>query len=305
MTKPIFSFRRRIYLILMNLLRLPRPAAISIVKGMAKLLSPLELRKRAAGKQVLHGTAGLEVRDEMVYRLLEPYELPGTAELVAECRKIFDEYKRSGRLAQRVKEVAKPFLVQVTDSPIELMNRKPIRDFLLSEALINTAIRYMGRVPILSEVQLLWSPVNETLVKSQKYHFDTEDDRQLKIFVNIEDVTDESGPFTLISSGLSKKIKTLTGYSGGRRTRLADELAEANAGANDQVRVTGLAGAGVVCDTSRCLHFGSRGNKRERLVLLIQFMDFFAPKVEPVDWSRAELSLMPATGDLRRLVLNI
>ena len=305
MTKPVFVFRRRVYLVLMNLLRLPRPAATSIVRGMAILLSPLQLKKRMVGPQVARGALALKVSDDAGYRLFEPNELPGTAELVAECRKLFDEYKSSDKLARRMSEVAKPFLVQVTDSAIELMNRKPIREFLLSDAVINTAIGYMGRVPILSEVQLLWSPVNETSVKSQQYHFDTEDYRQLKIFVNIEDVTNESGPLTLVSSRQSEQIKALTGYGGGRRTRLTDELVEANLGKGEQVSVTGLAGSGIVCDTSRCLHFGSRGNKRERLVLLIQFMDFFAPKVEPVDWSMAEPNLAPAADDVRRQVLNI
>ena len=305
MTKPVFVFRRRVYLVLMNLLRLPRPAATSIVRGMAILLSPLQLKKRMVGPQAARGALALKVSDDAGYRLFEPNELPGTAELVAECRKLFDEYKSSGKLARRMGEVAKPFLVQVTDSAIELMNRKPIREFLLSDAVINTAIGYMGRVPILSEVQLLWSPVNETSVKSQQYHFDTEDYRQLKIFVNIEDVTNESGPLTLVSSRQSEQIKALTGYGGGRRTRLTDELVEANLGRGEQVSVTGPAGSGIVCDTSRCLHFGSRGNKRERLVLLIQFMDFFAPKVEPVDWSMAKPNPAPAADDLRRLVLNI
>lgn len=305
MTKPVFAFRRRVYLALMNLLRLPRPVATSIVRGMAILLSPIQLRKREVGLKIMREASALEVRDETGYRLLETNELPGTAELVADCRKLFEEYRGSGKLARRMGEVAKPFLVQVTDSAIELMNRKPIREFLLSDAVINTAIGYMGRVPILSEVQLLWSPVNETSVKSQQYHFDTEDYRQLKIFVNIEDVTEESGPLTLVSSRQSEQIKALTGYGGGRRTRLTDELVEENLGKGEQVSVIGPAGSGIVCDTSRCLHFGSRGNKRERLVLLIQFMDFFAPKVEPVDWSKAELGVIPPANDLRRLALNI
>ncbi len=305
MTKPVFVFRRRVYLVLLNVLRLPRPAATSIVRGMAILRSPFQLKKRRVGPQAARGALALKVSDDAGYRLFEPNELPGTAELVAECRKLFDEYKNSGKLARRVGEVAKPFLVQVTDSAIELMNRKPIRDFLLSDTVINTAIHYMGRIPILTEVQLLWSPVNETSVKSQQYHFDAEDYRQLKIFVNIEDVTSESGPLTLISSRQSEQIKALTGYGGGRRTRLTDELVEAILGKGEQVSVIGPAGSGIICDTSRCLHFGSRRNKRERLVLLIQFMDFFAPKVEPVDWSKARPSLTPTVDDLCGLVLNI
>ena len=30
-------------------------------------------------------------------------------------------------------------------------------------------------------------------------------------------------------------------------------------------------------DTSRCLHYGSRFNKRDRLVLIIQFLTFHSP----------------------------
>ena len=38
-------------------------------------------------------------------------------------------------------------------------------------------------------------------------------------------------------------------------------------------KLVGPAGSGAFLDTSRCLHYGSRFNRRDRLVLIIQFLN--------------------------------
>jgi hypothetical protein len=79
----------------------------------------------------------------------------------------------------------------------------------------------------------------------------------------------------------------------------------ASAGAEgDAVRVLAPAGGGIFIDTSRCLHFGSRGNRAERLVLLAQFMDYYAPKLEPVDWRAVAAPFASGLDEARRLLLR-
>lgn len=43
------------------------------------------------------------------------------------------------------------------------------------------------------------------------------------------------------------------------------------------LRATGPCGSAVMLDSSRCLHFGSRGNRRDRLVLAFHFLPADAP----------------------------
>jgi hypothetical protein len=245
----------------------------------------------------------MNVPEEMGYRLLTPDELPGTEALVRDCRVLFQRYKASGRLEARMAEVGKRFLVQVTESPQELMERKSVQDFVLSDVMAATGERYFGCAPLIAGVELFWSPANDTFVRSQKYHFDAEDYRQLKIFINIEDVTPECGPFTLVGARRSADVCRQTGYVGGRGARLDDEAVEAALTPEDIVAVTGPAGSGVMCDTSRCLHYGSRGNSRDRLVLLVQLIDYFAPKLQPADWSAVADRLADRMRPAQRLLM--
>ena len=53
------------------------------------------------------------------------------------------------------------------------------------------------------------------------------------------------------------------------------------------MKATGPAGKGLMLDTSRCLHYGSRGNTIERLVLMFQYTSFYAPKSRWPDWANA------------------
>jgi hypothetical protein len=296
--------RRRLYRLLLNKLRLPRRIATAIVKGFAHAADPGAAgRRRAAAAAVADPTA-IGVPEADGYRILGPGELPGTDALVMACRRLFDAARARGALAAKVEAAPKQFLLPVADRSDALLAEPAIRDFVLSPAVLSTVARYFGRMPILSEIALLWTPVNATRIKSQEYHFDTEDYRQLKLFIYISEVSAETGPITLIGARRSAEVGRVTGYVGGRHRRLKD-AAIVSAGADkDAVRIVGPAGGGVFMDTSRCLHFGSRGNRAERLVLLIQFMDYYAPKLEPTDWRAAAAGFAGGLDEARRLLLR-
>lgn len=293
--------RRRLYLFLLNKLRLPRRLVTPLVKGLSFAADPAPYfqRRRAAGL----ARPPFAIPPEQGFRPLRAGELAGAEAMVAECRRLFEAARADGSLERKLAEVAKPFLVPVTANGRDLLARPAIRDFVLSPELTAVAAAYFGAVPILSEVELLWTPVNDTLQKSQKYHLDTEDYRQLKLFVNIFDVDRETGPFTLLPADVSTRVCAATGYAGGRRARLEDAAVERVAG-TAAAQALGPAGSGIFVDTSRCLHYGSRGNRRERLVLLIQFMGYYAPKLEPNDWREVARPLLPGMGAAERLLLR-
>lgn len=301
----LYSGKRRLYLFLLNSLGFSRASATAVVKTAAFALNPAYgLKSRPIVDRLARSGLRLVLPEEEGYRLFRPGELSGTDTLIAECQNVFSDAKKSGQLDRKVSTVSKPFLVPVADVEHELLAREPIFDFVLSDVMMATVASYFGALPILAKVQLMWSPINDTMQKSQKYHFDTEDFRQLKVFVNISEVTTDSGPLTLIGSRRSEEISQQLGYEGGHRARLEDEVvAEVNGDAGEVV-VTGLAGSGVFVDTSRCLHFGSRGNRRERLILMLQFISYYAPKIEPPDWRPVAAALPDRLDAGRRLMLR-
>lgn len=301
-----YPIRRRLYLLLVNQLRLPRRLATAIVKGLTHALDPhpAARRRKAAERLLATGGEGLAIPEQAGYRLLRPEDLPGIPALLGACGRIFAAARASGTLDRRTEDASKRFLVPVCDTESALLAEPTIRELVLSAPVLATAAGYFGRMPILSELQLLWTPANDTHRQSQKYHLDAEDHRQLKLFVNIFEVTPECGPLTLLPADRSAAVCRATGYVGGRRKRLDDEAIARAGAAQDAVRVLGPAGSGVFVDTSRCLHYGSRGNRGERLVLLIQFMDYYAPKLEPTDWAPVTISLVGDLDEASRLLLR-
>ncbi len=275
---------RRLYLDMYNKLRLPRRLATVLVKTLAWLSDPLSWwRRRKAAIQAQAVVRPFEFPPAIGYCLLAPGQLPHVQAALADCRAVYADRMAGGFKERNSELFSKPFLMPLTEKCSELLDREGIRRFVMSPELISIVCRYFGGMPILSEVQLLWTPANDTLLKSQKYHLDAEDYRQLKLFVHVEPVDESSGPFTLVPAEATRQVCAATGYVGGRRTRLEDADVENIAGAAVD-RAMGPSGSGIMVDTSRCLHYGSRGNRKERLVLFLQFISYYAPKLEPFDW---------------------
>lgn len=295
---PDFAARRRSYLFMLKKLRTPRPLATRIVRGAAAALSPGAQKKRRIAELPL--AKALPIGDPQGYRAFQPGELPGAAQAVEALRRLFEEAKTNGPLADLAK--SKPFLVSVAPDQRAILAEPAVRDFVLSDEVVDTVTRYLGEVPILTEILLFWTPPNDTVQKSQMYHFDGEDLRQIKLFLNVLDVDDECGPFTLLPADVSDKVSGLSGYSGGKGPRLDDAEVE-KAAAGQEVQAKGAAGSGIFVDTSRCLHFGSRGNRKERLVLMVQFASVNAPQIDPTDWSPVTAK-MGALDPVRSLMLH-
>ncbi len=270
---------------------------------MAVTLNPFQFFRRKQ-KTDNFCSSDIKIPQDEGYVLFGPEVFPSTRPLIAECQEIFAHAKNSGAMERKTNTVGKAFLIKVTESPQELLLNPVIRKFILSNKILSPVVDYFGAVPILSHIHLLWSPPNDSNLKSQQYHYDTEDTRQIKLFINIADVTDECGPFTFIGRKLSGIVRNLTGHAGGRWTRLDDQLVTSSINESDQIVATGSAGGGIFVDTSRCLHFGSRGNTKERLVLMIQFLNYYAPKTQPVDWSEASATFSDELDPTQRLVLR-
>jgi hypothetical protein len=140
---------------------------------------------------------------------------------------------------------------------------------MVSRSILDSVTAYLGTVPRLIGARLCWSPPNETARSSQLFHFDYEDLRQLKVFINIFETKKDQGPLTFIPADISEQVQK----SIRRVSRVSDERIYKAGGRNKEVKLVGPAGSGAFLDTSRCLHYGSRFNRRDRLVLIIQFLN--------------------------------
>jgi hypothetical protein len=152
-------------------------------------------------------------------------------------------------------------------------------DFALSDKALGIATSYLGSVPYLNRIDLLYSTPREgdDLIKSQLFHVDPEGLTQVKFFINVFDVGEAEGPFTFIpadeSTRILREIRKLRRAQGKPHVgRYTDEEVAAVGGTSAIVSLKGPRGSGVSIDTSRCLHLGSRVQPGAfRLVLYVQY----------------------------------
>ena len=164
----------------------------------------------------------------------------------------------------------------------EDLRRNPdLVEFALSEKLLGPVTQYLGMVPYLTRVDLVYSVSRGTdeKIESQLFHLDHEGLRQVKYFIYVYDVAEPEGPFTFLPADTSFRVvndvRTWRKRHGAgdveSRRYLDSEIAAVNA-AQDIITVKGPTGSGVAVDTSRCLHLGSRVSPGAfRLVLYLQY----------------------------------
>ncbi|HZM94617.1 MAG TPA: hypothetical protein VFB92_14400 [Vicinamibacterales bacterium] len=164
----------------------------------------------------------------------------------------------------------------------DLLQHPEIVDFALSDRLLGAATRYLGMVPYLSRVDLMYSLPRGSgdNIASQLFHLDHEGVTQVKAFVHLFDVGDREGPFTFIPADATMRIvndirrlrKRRGSHHDVELRRYSDEEIAAVDGTKDIVTVKGPTGTGVAVDTSRCLHLGSRVDEGAfRLCLYLQY----------------------------------
>src|SRR5204863_9870911 len=72
---------------------------------------------------------------------------------------------------------------------------------------------YMGMVPTLYRINLLYSPNDEEVeLASQYFHLDPEDVIMTKIFVFVEDVDEDTGPTTVLPADRSTIVRRAIDY---------------------------------------------------------------------------------------------
>lgn len=164
----------------------------------------------------------------------------------------------------------------------ELTLDSPLLRLALHPALVSTVTEYIGILPILNSVNILYSPNQNIFSQSSQYfHLDPEGVRQVKIFIYLDEVNEDSGPFTLIPVTASKQVYPV--YKGGR---LEDDFVSAIVRETEFTPIVGSPGTMLLVDTSSCFHFGSRPGSKARPAILLQYVSPLAMIFPRFGWSR-------------------
>jgi hypothetical protein len=261
---------------------------VSMWKATAFVAAPRETRERGRlAKEFATRVAHAEMSRDRGCLLLPPTHFADMPEVIATCRQVFQD--KGGRVGD---DNATP----TADSHLggrrmkgdylrNLLSNDDLRryprlvDFALSDAAMGMAASYLGTIPYLNRVDLLYSiaRAGDDKVSSQLFHVDPEGLTQVKFFINVFDVGDGEGPFTFIpaddTARIIRDVNVLRQHEGKPHAgRYLDDEIGAVGATDTIVRVTGPQGSGVAVDTSRCLHMGSRVEPGSfRLCLYIQY----------------------------------
>ena len=285
-------------------LGLPERATKRVIRARRILGHPLLYARRFAVPERLRQSPWFDFVDRTQgYRCFDAATFPGVDDLVASCTAAFDAMGG----VESTENAKKPFFTNIL-SEQDLGNHPVLIRFALSEPVLAAVTGYLGTVPRLKGIGLYYSPPNETMRSSQLFHYDHDDDRQLKCFINILPVSEVNGPFTFLPKPVSDRVFATVGarYLKGR---FQDEDVLSVAEPGECRELLGPPGQGGFVDTSNCLHYGSRAREGARLAFMFQytsFPDIRLDKGKTLDGQ--PLHQFPADrfagDDLERLVLS-
>jgi len=257
--------------------------------------------RRAALRKLAQ--APLSIGRDQGLAVVEPARFPEIAGVVTEARAGLDSFLAT---RQPAGQTQKRFLLPVVDPRSLTFDSAAVR-LALRHDILAAVSHYLGVVPFLSAISVLYSDVTDAApMSSQLHHCDGDDVTQVKIFVYCSDVDDQSGPLTVLPADDSQRVRRALGYL--YRQRLTDAQVASVVGTGRERPILGPAGTTVLVDTSRCFHYGSRVGPGAipRLVTMIQYQtpySFMLPAgaQTSLPFRRLIRSGMPA---LERLVLG-
>ena len=153
-------------------------------------------------------------------------------------------------------------------------------DFLTDKKIIGTIAEYLGEMPWLYSADIWVSHTQEEVNNSsQNFHMDWEDERIIKLFFYLDDITDDHAPFCLLSSSDSKKILEFykNKYASNMVSeRLSDEEVYKVIEKEKLIKLTAPKNSIGFVDTCNVLHYGSRPSKYPRKMMACMYASPFS-----------------------------
>jgi hypothetical protein len=219
------------------------------------------------------GEPRIAIERDQGFATVPPGSLNGIDPVVADVRSLIDE------LGPAPPGSAKDHLT-VDLLPADAVS--PDSSFMrlaLDDEVVAAVSAYLGVVPVLNTVDVWHSrPVGGEARSSQLFHLDGADVSQVKLFVHCTDVTEASGPLTVLDAARSRRLARKIGYRIGDSRVADDRVLEVLGDAAEPVSLTGPPGTAHFVDTSRCFHFGSRVQSESppRTVAVFQYLTPYA-----------------------------
>ena len=294
-----YRMSRAINLFLAKRLGIARVPAIRIARLLNVAARPADhLRRRRLAEAA---SSAITIPADHGFAFVLPHQVPELPAAVAEAAGVFAGSGEAGLKRNDGGTSRKDFLLNASEGAA-MSRHSAIMRLAVSRPVLDSVTRYLREVPIVSNISLLVSVPNQSQVGSQLYHLDFADEKQVKFFIYVDAVDQDSGPFTFVPAKLSERIAAQFRYD---RGRLDLEDVKRAAGLGGEIAVTGPAGTAVLIDTSRCLHYGSNRNKSVRVALMIQYTSHAVPEQPPVAWPVEDLARRLQLDDVQRLALSL
>jgi hypothetical protein len=267
------------------------PQGHALLQAAEFMRSPLDhRRRRSVGQEYVARTAAPLMDPVKGYGITSIEKFENFDAVVAASRSLFEKKKAgieeelagfSGwheRKQQKYLKRKDKFLRNLLNDR-DLRRNPELLDFALSDSVLGMAARYLGSIPYLCRVDVVYSlpRAADDNIASQLFHVDPEGLTQVKFFIHLYDVDEPEGPFTFIPADETTRIlaaiRTLRRVQGRPHVgRYLDDEIDAVDGTKSIVRLKGPTGTGIAIDTSRCLHMGSRVQPGAfRLCLYLQY----------------------------------
>lgn len=168
--------------------------------------------------------------------------------------------------------------------------QSPYLQFCLQREIIAAVSSYLGEVPILQHI-LIWKsiPRDNEFIETELYHCDGDANKQIKIQLNVTNVTELDGPLTFLDADQSEVIRKKLRYRySPERYRVHDKEIRDILPNHHANRWVAPMGSVAFIDTSRCFHFGSRNDIKglPRIYVSMQFVPISAIHL-PLSFSSA------------------
>ncbi len=258
-------------------------------------------RQDLAGR--LTPTRSLVVPEQTSLAHQDVRDLPVVERALARCAEVLDAAREGGNLTRF--SINKKYLLRLPLDASDLDIGGPFVRLALDHDLLAPAAQYLGTLPILREVSLLYSPNDGPMsdmgnqvasYNSQYAHVDEPTDRHMRVFVHASDVSETSGPLHVVPADDSDAINDYLGRSRYLNRLSDEELADYGERALGRPpvieRALGPRGTVWYADTCRCWHYGSRPGTEPRLVISIWYAHPFSANLLPYPLQRFSESLL-------------
>jgi hypothetical protein len=142
-----------------------------------------------------------------------------------------------------------------------------------AQPFVDMAAGYLGEFPILGNIGLQIVFPNDKVEGFQRFHIDRISNRQLKIFIAVEDVDEGNGATMVLPADQTLEVREKIGY---RRGRIEDDVVHAATPLEQLLRAKGPAGTTFLFDPCRVIHAGARARTRHRILLMLQYISKYA-----------------------------